>query len=219
MGGIKGDFEALADLKRRIESISKPSFRMQLTRGLAEEARTQVHEGFRREEDPEGVPWKPSWSPNTLRDTGRLRNSIASHAYPGGFTLSTNVKYAAVHQYGAVIRAKNARTYSFRPRKRIGRVISPGGGRRSLWEESPGRVVRSGGKPMLRWQSTTGFRIGGRGGKRLKNPQAMKGWFQKEQVTIPRRRFIPEGRMGHRWTTALGDTATRIMVRQMGGDF
>lgn len=218
MGGIRGDFEGLADLKRRIASIEKPSFRRQLSKGLAEEARTQVHEGFRREEDPEGVKWKPSWSPNTLRDTGRLRNSIATHAWERGFTLSTNVKYAAIHQYGGIIKAKNARTYSFRGRKRIGKAIGPDGSKRAIWDVAAGRTFRSGGKPMLRWQGAASYRFMGRGG-RLKRAVGNKQWFSAEQVEIPRRRFIPEGNIGHRWTTALGDEATRIMVHQMGGDF
>lgn len=217
MGGVRGDFEGLADLKRRMASIEKERFRIQLSKGLAEESRRLVHEGFTREVDPEDVPWKPSWSPNTLRDTGRLRNSIATHAWSRGFTLSTNVKYAAIHQYGGIIKAKNATSYSFRGRKRIGKVIGAGG-TKPIWQQAAGRTFRAGGKPMLRWQGAASFRFAGASG-RLKRPMGNRQWFSAEQVEIPRRRFIPEGNIGHRWTTSLGNEATRIMVKQMGADF
>jgi phage gpG-like protein len=218
MSGARGDFAALADLRRRFSVIEGDGFRLKLARALAEEARTQVHIGFEREEDPEGVPWKPSWSPNTLRVTGRLRNSITTQAWNKGFTLATNVNYAAIHQYGGVIKAKNARTYSFRAKKRIGRVIGKDGSRKAIWEQAAGRTFRASGKPMLRWQSVTGYRIAGARGA-LKSPKAIKGWFMKDEVTIPRRRFIPEGDIGHRWVTSLGDEATRVMVAEMGGDY
>lgn len=36
----------------------------------------------------------------TLVDTARLRNSINAHAEPGRVEVGTNVKYAAIHQFG-----------------------------------------------------------------------------------------------------------------------
>lgn len=187
MGGVKGDFEGLRDLKRRIAGVEKPNFRRQLVKGLAEEARTQVHVGFQRAEDPEGVAWKPlrSRDGQPLRDTGRLLNSIAVHAFPSGFTLSTQVKYAATHQYGATIRAKNP-------------TLSFGGA------GSDGQDTVTAGKPMLR------FRVGGA------RPRKNGKWVSKAEVTIPRRRFIPEGNIGTRWVRSLEDEAERIMQVQMG---
>jgi phage gpG-like protein len=187
VGGIKGDFEGLRDLKRRIAGVEKPRFRRQLVKGLAEEARTQVHFGFQRAEDPEGAAWKPLRSRvgQPLRDTGRLLNSIATRAYPNGFTVSTQVKYAATHQYGATITAKN-------PTLRSGRA------------GADDQDMVSTGRPMLR------FRVGGA------RPRRNGKWVSADSVKIPRRRFIPEGSIGLRWVSALEGEAERIMIVQMG---
>lgn len=218
MGGVNGDFAELKALIGRLRIVMTPAQSLQMCRGLAHEALHQVHEGFVREESPQGVPWKPSWSANTLRVTGRLRNSISVRAYERGFTLATNAKYATIHQYGGTIHAKNARTYSYRARKRIGRVIGADGKKTAIWSVAAGRTFKpKQGKPMLRWRSTTGFRIAGRGGKRLKSPVGITGFFQKESVTIPPRPFIPEHSLGRRWTSAMDAEATRIFGLQMAG--
>jgi phage gpG-like protein len=70
--------------------------------------------GFVRGVDPYDRPWKPlrSRDGQPLRDSGRLQNSVAGahlNVTQTGFRITTNVKYAATHQYGATIRAKNAR--------------------------------------------------------------------------------------------------------------
>lgn len=114
--GVRGDFGALRQLREQLAGIADADFRRELTAALAEEARTQVHFGFDREEGPDGVPWPAlkSRDGRALRDTGRLRNSITTESNASGFTLLTNVKYAATHQYGATIRAKTARGLTFR---------------------------------------------------------------------------------------------------------
>ncbi len=38
----------------------------------------------------------------TLIDTGRLKNSVTSRAYPGKAIVGTNVVYAAIHQFGGM---------------------------------------------------------------------------------------------------------------------
>jgi phage virion morphogenesis protein len=117
---VKGDFKGLEDLRRRFAALSTPVARVGLAKALAEEARHQVQEGFRASRDPYGRPWKPlaSRSGQPLRDTGRLMGSLTSKtatvATERGFTVSTDVKYAAVHQYGATIVAKNAPYLRFR---------------------------------------------------------------------------------------------------------
>jgi phage gpG-like protein len=141
---VSGDFEGLAALKRAMAEIGTPAHRLVLAKNLAEEARTQVVFGFQRSVDPYDQAWKPlrSRQGQPLRDTGRLQNSVAGqpHVTANGFTISTGVKYAATHQYGATIVAKNATM-------RFG-----GAG-------SAGQDTVTSGKPMLR------FRVGGRGKK------------------------------------------------------
>lgn len=102
--------------------LQKPGFHKGLARNLAAEAQTQIAEGFRRERDPYGHPWKKSirarqQSGQTLADRGRMRNAwqgrperVDEH----GFTLANNVKYAMTHQKGATITAKTAKGLRFK---------------------------------------------------------------------------------------------------------
>jgi phage gpG-like protein len=136
--GLRGDFGSLDALRRRIAGLSEPPARLALSKNLAEEARTQVAFSFQRSVDPYGKPWKKLASRvgKPLRDTVRLLNSFSARVFERGFTIATTVFYAAVHQYGAVIKAKN-------PTLRFG---SAG---------TSGQDMVSAGKPMLR------FRVGG----------------------------------------------------------
>lgn len=71
-----------------------------------------THDRFDRGIGPDDRPWKQSWraksqAGQTLRDTGRLRNSIRIKLSKNGFSLATNLVYAPIHQFGGVIRPKN----------------------------------------------------------------------------------------------------------------
>lgn len=68
---------------------------------------------------PEGSPWPPSiramlTGGRTLRDSGRFANSITREADGSGVAVGTNVIWAAVHQFGATIRAKRAKSLAFK---------------------------------------------------------------------------------------------------------
>lgn len=68
--------------------------------------------------DPDGVPWPQSYRAEifggpTLHATGRLMRSITSAPEARQVTVGSNLIYAAVHQEGAIIRAKTARGLSF----------------------------------------------------------------------------------------------------------
>ncbi len=128
--GVYGDTKRLDGIFKGLNLIESPVFRIALNRQLAEEARAQVVESFERGEDPHGRPWKKAWrGGQTLRDTGRLLSSIApswiSHA---GFRLSTNVKYAAIHNYGGIIKAKTAKGLRFQ--MRVGTIFIGAKGQR-----------------------------------------------------------------------------------------
>lgn len=116
--GVYGDTKRLSGLMRGFRVLESPAFRQRLNGQLAEEARTQVSESFEQGVDPYGRPWLPSGrGGQTLRDTGRLLSSIApSGVTVEGFRLSTNVKYAAIHNYGGIIRAKTPKGLVFRLR-------------------------------------------------------------------------------------------------------
>lgn len=65
---------------------------------------------FRNQASPDGKSWAPTHrGGQILRDTGRLRNSI-NYQTVGIDTvfIGTNLVYAATHQLGATIKAKNA---------------------------------------------------------------------------------------------------------------
>jgi phage gpG-like protein len=116
--GVYGDTKRLDGIFKGLGLIESPVFRAALNRQLAEEARAQVVESFERSEDPYGRPWKPSGrGGQTLRHTGRLLSSIApSWISHSGFRLSTNVKYAAIHNYGGIIKAKTSKGLRFQIR-------------------------------------------------------------------------------------------------------
>jgi len=76
---------------------------------------TRVQLGFRRSEDPYGRPWKAvRRGGQPLVDRGRLRRSFSYRVDRDGLVIGTNVRYARVHQTGAVIRAKNHPYLRFR---------------------------------------------------------------------------------------------------------
>ena len=84
-----------------------------------------VHDRFDAETDPDGNRWpavKEPWAsfkkgPGILRESGMrggLMGSITSDAGRDEVSVGSNRVYAGVHQFGAVIRAKNAPFLVFR---------------------------------------------------------------------------------------------------------
>jgi phage virion morphogenesis protein len=73
---------------------------------------------FEDEKDPEGNPWPKSVRAmtdggKTLTDTTALRGSNTWEATDKGVAVGTNMIYAAIHQFGGVIKAKNGKGLSF----------------------------------------------------------------------------------------------------------
>ncbi len=73
---------------------------------------------FEDQKGPDGRPWKPSERARlqhgqTLRDTGRLMQSITYRATRRQVEVGTNVIYAPVHQFGAEIRPVRAKWLRF----------------------------------------------------------------------------------------------------------
>jgi|1185.fasta_scaffold00036_10 phage virion morphogenesis protein len=103
MGVTQKSAMGLGQLRERLARLSSSEMRLRMATNLAEEARTQVANGFRAERDPYGVPWKrlKYREGRILRDTGRMAASVATAATARGFRLDMPVEYAAVHQYGS----------------------------------------------------------------------------------------------------------------------
>jgi phage gpG-like protein len=107
--GVSGS--GLTRIGKIVESMGKaatPEWRRALNKNIAIEARSQVVGCFNLSRDPYGQPWKPALRGGmTLKNTARLQNSIVVRALTQqGFSLDTRVIYAAIHNYGGIIRAK-----------------------------------------------------------------------------------------------------------------
>jgi phage virion morphogenesis protein len=103
-----------AAVQRTIERLGErardltPAFR-----GIGADIVADAQTRFKRATDPYGVPWKPlsrrtvaarrKGSSAPLLDTGRLRNSVSYRLVPNGVEVGTNVRYAAIHQFGGTI--------------------------------------------------------------------------------------------------------------------
>lgn len=91
-------FAKLADIDRRA-----------VLERIGAYVREEAHLAFVDSKSPYGAPWAALKMRvgQPLLDTGRLRNSLTYAVQGDTVEVGTNVKYAAVHQFGAVIRAKN----------------------------------------------------------------------------------------------------------------
>lgn len=117
--GVRGDFSRLNRLLQTVGYMIRPEWRTGLSRVVAEAALEQIAVSFAGERDPWDRPWPKSLRAEmeggqTLSDTGRLRRSFTYRASSRGFVVGTNVRYAATHQYGAIIRPKRAKYLRFR---------------------------------------------------------------------------------------------------------
>ncbi len=64
-------------------------------------------------------PWQKSWRARvqggqTLRDTGRLHNSICARVQGNKITVGTNVVYAPILHFGGTIKPKSGKYLTFR---------------------------------------------------------------------------------------------------------
>jgi phage virion morphogenesis protein len=74
---------------------------------------------FENETGPDGVKWPASIRARveggkTLRDEGHLYASITHRASPSSVEVGSNEIYAAIHQIGGTIKAKEAKSLRFR---------------------------------------------------------------------------------------------------------
>jgi phage gpG-like protein len=103
---VTGDFAELAKLQRQLRRLGTEGMR-RVSKQVSLEAQSLVTEGFASGVSPSGSAWAPvRRGGQPLRDTGRLLASLIPKDTGKGFVLSTNVAYAAVHQYGATVQAK-----------------------------------------------------------------------------------------------------------------
>lgn len=106
---------ALKDLRGQLEQIANGNVRRQVVAAMARQVRTLVDNGFRKGVSPYGETWKPVLrGGKPLLDFGRLSASFRYDATGETLAASTNVRYAGVHQDGALIRAVNGKYLRFK---------------------------------------------------------------------------------------------------------
>jgi len=76
---------------------------------------TSVGMRFEAEQAPDGTPWKKTRrGGKILQDQGNLSDSITHAATKDSVAVGTNLIYAGTHQFGAVIKPKNAKMLAFK---------------------------------------------------------------------------------------------------------
>ncbi|HRD45709.1 MAG TPA: phage virion morphogenesis protein [Caulobacter sp.] len=109
------DASLLAALRALSAAISDPSAIMADIAAVGESS-TRLR--FRTQTGPDGKPWKPSLRAQitggrTLTEAGHLAASISSRSGRDWAEWGANRIYAAIHQFGGVIRARNAKALRF----------------------------------------------------------------------------------------------------------
>lgn len=101
-------------LSRIVGRMRNPARAM---RGIGEIVRTSIERNFEKGGRPDRWPISgrvKASGGQTLSDTGRLRRSFTVRGYKDRAEVGTNVKYAAIHQLGGVIEAKNKPYLTFK---------------------------------------------------------------------------------------------------------
>lgn len=99
------------ELLSRLRNLSEADIAEAMA-AVGEAIRTSTLERFEREKDPDDRPWKKSIRAQqsggkTLSISRDLSNSIHVESSAKGVEVGTNKEYAAVHQFGATIRARD----------------------------------------------------------------------------------------------------------------
>lgn len=107
------DARLMSQLRRMMANAARPESAMQTIAALGE-ASTRMR--FRTQTGPDGVAWKKSRKKigRTLTQAGHLAGSISSRATSGEATWGVNRIYAAIHQFGGVIKPRTKGALRFR---------------------------------------------------------------------------------------------------------
>lgn len=109
------DAGVLAALRRVADTLGGDGL---LMRRIAASGEASTRARFRSQTAPAGTPWPPSLrvqlhGGQTLTERGHLSDSLSSQSGEGFAEWGVNRIYAAIHQFGGVIRAKNAKALRF----------------------------------------------------------------------------------------------------------
>lgn len=105
----------LEQVERALRDTASPAQIAYALNALGRSLLTRIQLTFRQSTAPNGSRWAPLKVRNgqPLRDTGRLYASITMKREEREVVVGTNVQYARVHQFGAVIRPKRGKFLRF----------------------------------------------------------------------------------------------------------
>lgn len=108
MGSVRVEVDG--ELLARLRGLADADIAAAMA-AVGEALRTSTLERFDTGKDPDGRPWKTSIRARqdgrkTLAVSRQLATSIQPESSAKGVEYGTNLKYAAIHQFGGTIRAK-----------------------------------------------------------------------------------------------------------------
>ncbi|ENU56860.1 phage virion morphogenesis protein [Acinetobacter guillouiae] len=103
-------------MRRVVDRVEDPSG---LWQDISDILEFNVQQRIRTGIGTDNKPWKKSWRAKvqggqTLRDTGRLHNSIIAKVQGNTISVGTNVKYAPILHFGGTIKPKSGKYLTFK---------------------------------------------------------------------------------------------------------
>ena len=123
MGGpsltLTGDASPLREMTKKVRRALGKADTQELLATIGSEIVATTNRRFEAGKDPNGGKWPVSLGAReenrkTLIKTGRLLDSYTREVGHDSVEVGSNAKYAAIHHFGGVIRAKNAGALRFR---------------------------------------------------------------------------------------------------------
>lgn len=203
-----GDFGGLKRIEEKLNRAAQGKAKKALLRALEEEAINQVMEGFDAARDPYGVGWKSTArGGKILRHKGGLKRSIFRKRGADFFVIGFAKMYAAVHQYGATIKAKATRRVEYTARAPRKRKWTRGKSRSGTWREGWTRRKKGFGGyyNVVKHIKALTFKVGGK-------------WVSVDSVTIPARPMVPTAMRGlpPTWRAAFEKAAHAALRKILG---
>ena len=129
MGHIEATIDGLEETINRLKPISENDG-VELADALGALGVRQTQRRLQSEKtSPSGAAWKPNARGGSLLQlTGALTTSIAHTAAPWAATWGSSLVYAAIHNFGGAIKAKNKKALHFRVGKNwatVAQVVMP----------------------------------------------------------------------------------------------
>lgn len=160
---LTGDFGALERWEKQFGSLASPGLAQEVSRSMAAESVRRVEQGFEKQRDPFGNPWKSKAEPDGRKilrgKTGRLSQWKQLSAGADGFQIaSRHPEVFDFHQRGTGRHGAGRGPYKITPKREGGVLAFRSGGRmrfaRSVMHEGvPVRRMVPGSRLPALWAS------------------------------------------------------------------